>query len=106
MMKRKLKFHDFDLAKMLNSEEDMIIYINSVIKDKDPSEISYALKVIRRSKWMNRIKNKKRENHTKHLKQNASLFLNMYKNLEALGSSLKVSSLKDDNNSAKKIAWS
>lgn len=57
-MKRKLKFHDFDLAKMLKSEEDILIYINSVIKDKDPSEISYALKVIEKSRWLNRIREK------------------------------------------------
>ena len=99
-MKRKLKLHDFDLAEMLESEEDILIYFDSVVEENDPSELAHAIEVIGRSKWM---KNKKRENHTKHLKQNASSFLNMYKDLEALGLNLKVLSL-DDNNSDKKVA--
>lgn len=99
-MKRKLKLHDFDLAEMLESEEDILIYFDSVVEENDPSELAHAIEVIGRSKWM---KNNKRENHTKHLKQNASSFLNMYKDLENLGLSLKVLSL-DDNNSDKKVA--
>lgn len=45
----------FDLAEELQTEEDVAIYLNLVLEENDPSELSHALGVIARARGMTEI---------------------------------------------------
>ncbi|EHD13511.1 transcriptional regulator [Commensalibacter intestini A911] len=46
---------NFDMADQLKTKEDILIYLNMVIEENDPSELAYALGVIAKSEGMSEI---------------------------------------------------
>jgi len=46
---------DFDMAEELKTKEDILIYLNMVIEENDPSELAFALGVIAKSEGMSEI---------------------------------------------------
>lgn len=57
-MTRKLKvaeLPDFDMAEMLNSEEDIANYLTIVLEENDISEFTHALGVVARARGMTTV---------------------------------------------------
>lgn len=54
-MVKLLELPNFDMADELKTKEDILIYLNAVIEENDPSELAYALGVIARSEGMSEI---------------------------------------------------
>lgn len=54
-MTQKLDLKPFDMAEILQSEEDIQNYINLVIEENDPAELAHALGVIAKSRGMTQI---------------------------------------------------
>lgn len=40
----------FDMAELLKTEEDIVMYLNMVLEDNDPAELAHALGVIAKAK--------------------------------------------------------
>lgn len=46
---------DFDMAEELKDDEDIAIYLTSVLEENDPSELTHALGVIARARGMTEV---------------------------------------------------
>lgn len=96
-MVRVSELPTFDMADVLESKEDILIYLNQVIEENDPSELAHALGVIVRSKGMSEIAQHTgitREALYKALKPNTSpRFDTINRVLNALGLKLQVLSI-------------
>lgn len=96
-MVRVSELPTFDMADTLKSKEDILVYLNQVIEENDPSELAHALGVIARSKGMSEIAQNTgitREALYKALKPNTSpRFDTINRVLNALGLKLQVQTL-------------
>lgn len=92
MTKANLKH--FDMAEILNSDEDIQNYINLVIEEGDPAELAHALGVIAKARGMTQIAKDAgigRESLYKALREGADpRYGTVYKVLGALGLKLVV----------------
>lgn len=46
---------DFDMAEHLGTDEDIAMYLNLVLEDNDPGELTHALGVIARARGMSEV---------------------------------------------------
>jgi probable addiction module antidote protein len=46
---------EFDMAEHLGTDEDVATYLNLVLEDKDPAELTHALGVIARARGMTEV---------------------------------------------------
>ena len=49
------KLKQFDLAEYLETEEDLVAYLNMVLEDGDPSELAHALGVCAKARGMSEV---------------------------------------------------
>lgn len=88
---------DFDMAEMLNNEEDILVYLNSVIEENNPAELAHALGIIAKAKGISKVAQDTgitREALYKALKSNsAPRFDTINRVLNAFGLKLQVSPL-------------
>ena len=49
------KLKQFDLAEYLETEEDLVAYLNMVLEDGDPGELAHALGVCSRARGMSEV---------------------------------------------------
>ena len=57
-MNKKIKISDlpeFDMSEQLNSDEDVAAYLNLVLEENDPAELTHALGVIARARGMTEV---------------------------------------------------
>ena len=84
----------FDMAESLKTEEDIVLYLNMVLEDNDPSELAHALGVIAKARGMTEIAKEAgigREALYKALRQNsAPRFDTINRVVNALGLKLSV----------------
>ncbi len=45
----------FDMAESLKTEEDIVMYLNMVLEENDPTELAHALGVIAKARGMTQI---------------------------------------------------
>ncbi|WP_432785047.1 hypothetical protein AAEX37_01985 [Oligella sp. MSHR50489EDL] len=94
----KVDLKPFDMAEILNSEEDIKNYINLVIEEGDPAELAHALGVVAKARGMTQIAKDAgigRESLYKALREGADpRYGTIYKVLGALG--LKLIAVKDE----------
>lgn len=55
MMVKVAELSTFDMAEALQSEQDIMDYLNLVLEENDPAELAHALGVIARAKGMTQI---------------------------------------------------
>ncbi|MEA1229341.1 putative addiction module antidote protein [Acinetobacter sp. IRS14] len=46
---------NFDMAESLKTEEDIGVYLNIVLGDNDPAELTHALRIIAKARGMTQI---------------------------------------------------
>lgn len=84
----------FDMAESLKTEEDIVLYLNMVLEDNDPSELAHALGIIAKARGMTEIAKEAgigREALYKALRQNsAPRFDTINRVVNALGLKLSV----------------
>ena len=57
-MNKKIKISDlpeFDMSEQLNSDEDVAAYLNLVLEENDPAELTHALGVVARARGMTEV---------------------------------------------------
>lgn len=89
----------FDLAEHLNSEEEIVLYLQSVIEENDPSELAHALGVVAKARGMSQIAKEAgigRESLYKALRAGASpRFDTINRVMQALGVKLTVTPMTE-----------
>lgn len=55
MMVKVAELSTFDMAEALQSEEDIMNYLNLVLEENEPAELAHALGIIARAKGMTQI---------------------------------------------------